>query len=496
MIPTHYRLAGEDEKAYVIHDARDGSKFKVAKAGIHPAAHTRIKKLQRFDDGGSVQPDAEPNPAPNNVQSASSAPSGPLGGASAPWTEDQPAQRAPASAPPPASVPNPMSLQATDLNRSLRTERNALVAGAQAEGTIAQKSAQAYGDLSSQLDQMLTPQQIMQNHKAADDELMKAYMNKSIDPDHYWKNQSTGSKIASAIGMILGGVGAAHGQPNYAMENINNSIARDIEAQKDDQSKAMNLWKMNREATQDDLQANLATHNQLLNSVKAKILQYESESGTALASARAAPAIAQIDQQMAQNNYRRALMSSGQVDPTQIVPVLVPPEHQKQALSEIGQAKAASANEDQIMKAFDQAAQDTRPMTGGPHALLNAIPGYHPASVKTLQLLGDPLIHDNEGRINEFEKNDFMNNLPQFGDSDETVAQKRAAMQQFINHKKEAPTANAFGINLERYGSTSSNPAARLSPQAQQIYAEAKSRLAVNPQDPVGLAAMKRLGIQ
>lgn len=54
-----------------------------------------------------------------------------------------------------------------------------------------------------------------------------------INPRHYIENMSTGSKIATGLGLIMGGMGSGltH-QPNLAFEYLNNQINRDVDAQK------------------------------------------------------------------------------------------------------------------------------------------------------------------------------------------------------------------------------------------------------------------------
>lgn len=487
-IPSHYKLVAEHPASYEIHDERDGKKFHIAKSGLNLEMHGKLSKIQKFDDGGIVQVATDPssaqiNPSLANPESSSQEINyGPLiqkeQSENAPYGTAPTAPSPQQTGPSPASVPSnnqpvpqtvdPVAAQAQAGNDALKAERAAILAGAGAEGAQNQQTAQAYKDYAAKIDQQLTPQQIFQNHKAADDQLLKAYMDKTVDPNRYFKNQGTGAKISSALGMLFSGIGAARtGQPNYAMEAINNAVNRDIEAQRQDQSKTMNLWKMNREATQDETQANLATQNQLLNSVKAKALQYEAQYAGPVARAKIAPMLAQIDQQMALNNRNRALLSASnsggqsQIDPEKLVPMLVPQEHQKQALTEIGQAKAAVGNENSIRDAFMQAAKDTRPATGRSlTSVLNTVPGYTPPSIKALNLLYDPLIHDNEGRINELEQKHVQANSPQFGDSDDTVQKKWQAIQDFINHKKQAVTANAFGINPARFSSTAGAPPA------------------------------------
>lgn len=56
---------------------------------------------------------------------------------------------------------------------------------------------------------------------------------KDIDPDRYWNNKSTPSKIAAIIASALAGwVAGVRGGPNQAIAQINAEIARDVDAQK------------------------------------------------------------------------------------------------------------------------------------------------------------------------------------------------------------------------------------------------------------------------
>jgi hypothetical protein len=80
-----------------------------------------------------------------------------------------------------------------------------------------------------------------------------------------------------------------------------------------------------------------------------------------------------------------------------------------------------------------------------------------------MDVLGLPLIHDLEGRVNEYEQKTLQDNYPQPGDKPETVAAKRKAITHFFDQKAAAPNAKAYGIDLDRFQSTSSEtpPAAQ-----------------------------------
>lgn len=59
--------------------------------------------------------------------------------------------------------------------------------------------------------------------------------NRKIDPDRYWHQKSTGERILGAIALAIGTFGSAISKtPNYAFQMVENSIDRDIAAQRED----------------------------------------------------------------------------------------------------------------------------------------------------------------------------------------------------------------------------------------------------------------------
>jgi hypothetical protein len=78
---------------------------------------------------------------------------------------------------------------------------------------------------------MLTRAENSQN--LAMNKLESIYQNASIDPENYVKNLGVSGKVATGIGLVLSGMGSGlTGQPNMAMQVLQNNINRDIDAQK------------------------------------------------------------------------------------------------------------------------------------------------------------------------------------------------------------------------------------------------------------------------
>lgn len=71
----------------------------------------------------------------------------------------------------------------------------------------------------------------LQNIRLAADQAAAA----KIDPERYWKEKGTAGSIASAVGIALGALGSAMARtPNFALQMVDNAIARDIAAQEKD----------------------------------------------------------------------------------------------------------------------------------------------------------------------------------------------------------------------------------------------------------------------
>ncbi len=321
MILKDFKLQKEHPDKYdVVHPS--GKTISVSKKGLTDKAHGMIKSLksvENFDEGGGV-PDPTPTPIildPNRL---------PVG--QAPEPSPMPAQQ-PAWQPKPVFTPSPTDVLpgqsptnqeltkgdqssggndpqaavSSAQNNSFEQEKQALFAQAGAHKKQAGEEREAFNDLAVKQLALPSQQDIQTKYDARDKELEQAFQSGKIDPDRYIHNMGTGSKIAAGIGLLLGGVGAGltHGR-NVAADMLQSSINADIDAQKNDQSKTMNLWKMNREALGSDLAANLATQNQMYTGLKYKLMQAAGQTNNVVAQQAAMAGAAQIDQKRQMNN--------------------------------------------------------------------------------------------------------------------------------------------------------------------------------------------------
>lgn len=386
-------------------------------------------------------------------------------------TPEQMISNAPPAPAPQAEV-NPM-LQSRGATEQLLNKQEQDVRGLEkAQAGAADESAQAYGDYTSKLGKLKDPMAIQEAQAASDQKFMDSYSKGELDPDRFWHNMSTGSKVLAGVSLALGGIGSSlTGGKNYAHEFLQNAINQDIEAQKNDQSKKMNLWKMNREAYGDDLKATLATQNQLQIGLQAKLAQAAAKAANPKAKFEAEQLINEIEQKKIANRQRMGMLTQGgggasSTNPLDLAtdPNIVPAEHQKQVVDEIGKAQYVTKNEELFKELFKQAEKENTIMGSTGRA-------FHDApSVKALRLLAMPLLHDEVGRPNETAIKDFEDILPEVFEKKATGETNFKSLQKFIDMHKNAPMARAHGIDINNYKSTTSNPVTKLDSTTKKYY--------------------------
>ncbi len=392
----------------------------------------------------------------------------------------------------------PKTQQAPDMMQGYQKQQAGIAGEAQAQGQLGGREAQI---LDKQAAQSQAAMNLMNKHMSEIDAERKSFQQDvqkgHIDPKAYMNSKSTGQKVMQGIGLILGGMGAGltH-QPNDALKMLNAQIDRDISAQRDNLANKQSLLAANMNRFKNLRDATDMTRLMMNDITKDQIQSAAAKSQDPMVKARAQQLSGQLDAQMApvfqQLSMRQALQSGregGHVsdqDPSSYVPYVVPEPQQKDVFKEIQNAQNASANEGHIMGMFDKANQENTLTNRAAHL------GFEPASVLSLKASFLPMIHDAEGRVNEYEAKTLYDLIPQPGDMPGKVAAKKAAIQSFIQQKKSAPNAKAFGIDLDKFRSTTTNPEAKLNPQQQSFLQWARS----NPSDPRSAMVMKKLGLQ
>lgn len=137
------------------------------------------------------------------------------------------------------------------------------------------------------------------------------YSNGKIDPNHYVQNMSTAQKVATTIGLFLGGWGSAYThQGNPALDFLNKQIDRDIEAQKVNLDKTKTLLGANQELYHDNILAMNATRAQMNDIYSHQMQLNAAKLGTPAAKAKADMASAQWGLQNAQLLQQNAIRAT------------------------------------------------------------------------------------------------------------------------------------------------------------------------------------------
>ncbi len=146
------------------------------------------------------------------------------------------------------------------------------------------------------------------------------------------------------------------------------------------------------------------------------------------------------------------------------------------------------------LQAFDRAAIDSRPMTGGtetaPAAFIPNIPGIEHAQTpgqKAFMGLVNTTIKETEGTARQAAFDSVKKNyMPQTGDTDAMISSKRAAFINYLKSHASAPTNMKAGIDLSKYPSTSVDAAIGQSgyqPTPQEAAAELARRNSMKTAD-------------
>ena len=110
------------------------------------------------------------------------------------------------------------------------------------------------------------------------------------------------------------------------------------------------------------------------------------------------------------------------------------------------------------LDAFDQAAKEVRPLTGGVMGTSGTafVPGMESAAQKDFLGSAFTTVKGVEGSVRQAQfdaiKSKFM---PQFGDSDSTIQSKRDSWINYLKSHSSAPLSKSYGIDLKKYASTS-----------------------------------------
>jgi len=203
-------------------------------------------------------------------------------------TEDM--AKTPAAPPAPAAtLPGGGTGQVGELNKGLAEQRAALLAQAEVEkqrgAALLQLSdshiAQMQGLEAAHAEQMAA-------HQRRADDLFQATLNAKIDPNRVWTSADVGQRIGAGIGIILSGIGQSMGGgPNLALQQIDRTIDRDIDAQKTNLENQRSLLSHYLQQGRDMVAAHQLAKADLKDMLAAQMMRVSAQFGGQEAAARA-----------------------------------------------------------------------------------------------------------------------------------------------------------------------------------------------------------------
>lgn len=315
------KIAEDQHSATMQHPA--GHQIKIAKKMLDKKSMEELAAtpMQHFYAGGEDQgipadqavPDSGPMPGlggagfdPNAAIASAPISNGVTGS----WDTSTPPAQTPQQ---PAADPYGSQAYSDLYSKGVGEQKAGIQQGAAAEGALGAAQAPLLDQAVQQEQQMM---QSYQNHYNDLDQERQGWIsdiqNQHIDPTHYLGSMNTGQGIATAIGLMLGGMGGGltH-QGNPALDFINKQIDRDIAAQQVNLGKSETLLNANMRQFGNLKDATDMTRVMMQDAVKNQLGAAAARSQDPLAKSRAQMQMGALDMQtapvMSQIAMRKAL---------------------------------------------------------------------------------------------------------------------------------------------------------------------------------------------
>lgn len=354
-------------------------------------------------------------------------------------TMQQPQQQSP--------LMQPIEGATTGMNMQLE----GLMGQAGAESEIAKFQQQALRQEQNQIQGLAKRfEENYSGYKQHSEDLMHDIEQGHIDPERYMNNLGTGGQIATAIGLVLGGLGMGADGKNPALEFLSKKIDNDLRAQEKDMDNKHNLL---RELTQqfgNKQDAMLQLKAVYAGSLANKLQQAALAQGTPMAMARAAQAMGPIVQ-MRDNAERELALRNAALQGTKqgdsdsaalAIPILVPKEQQAKAFEELNdykEIKTSAANLDRITKEIENL-QSFKSRAFSPLQSASQIKSYN----TQINFLAKELAN----KVSDTEMKILDDSHIGFTDSHETAQTKINNLKHMLNSKAHTSVLKGNRINL------------------------------------------------
>lgn len=470
----HLKKIHSDDNCTTLQHA-DGHTIKIAHRGLSKEMREKLDKVPGFYSGAVVDADtkeSEPEEpgimdamasneaAMAQVNPAAQAPAGFEQAAQPSLTQTpQPAKDAEnAPLPPGPEAAGQPQTPALDLSgqkmheQGLRAEAKELGALGKTEAGLAAKHA---SDLQRIADDTHSKYTALEGERQA---VLKDIREGRIDPNRIWSRTSDLGKVSTAVGLILGGIGAGTRGENMALNFLNKQIDRDIEGQKADMAQKNNLLKGIMEQFGNLKDTTTMAKIMYTDIYTAKLQEAAAKSKDPMAQARAQQAIgalraqtAPLQAELAQRQAALEGVKTGKIAPASAVNSLVPKEQRDTAFKEIAAVenaqKAAKSMEDLANRA--KQLQSTKSRLGSP---LQSKAELEALKVEVMGAL-KPIF----GTLSESDKKQVEGATINFTDSPATIERKMKVLQNLATKgMTSTPVLDAAGIKIKKPDDTPS----------------------------------------
>ncbi len=284
--------------------------------------------------------------------------------------------------------------------------------------------------------------------------LQKDIADKHIDPTHFLSSMGTGTKIASIIGLIAGGIASgATGQENLAQKFLQKQIDQDIEAQKLELGKKENLLSANLRQFGNMRDAMHMTRIMQSDIIANQMQQEAAKASSPLAAARLKQEAGNLHMttaplmgQLAMGKTLTEGVQAGTVSPeTLLRSGRISPHDQEPFRKELAHAQDAVALRDNTLASFDQIAKlDTVLSTFNPQTRLKI------DALKGAAL--DKLTKDISGRVTP-ETVKLIGGMFNTKWADEgTIKTQRQELNSILSQGMHYPTLKAYKFDVDKMG--------------------------------------------
>lgn len=304
-------------------------------------------------------------------------------------------------------------------------------------------------------------------------ELRKEYLKVLQEPIEAKKMYGDGflRNVATVVALLMGGASAGiTGKENPVIRMIDQDIERDLQLQRQNKEDKLSIFNQNMAMLDDEREAYIQSANAMREAYIAGIEEAkwridprnfaaQEVMDTALRELKAKRDELDAAEAMRLNKQKimNAMENTGGVsdmDPAQLVPIMIDNDaDRRKVFEEIDDMQRVAQSSPQLLRLFDQAAKDNTALRTIKVPYIGAL-GKLPESVSSYQALLNQLIKT-QGPARDAEvMRVFKSVTPEPYDSEADVELKRKTLKDYLKGLTTAPTARAYGMDLNKFSRT------------------------------------------